>query len=216
MFSYGFLKIAMKLLTNVTYPFKIVGKKIPDGPCVIVANHYRMWDIVHVAYTTQEKIHFVAKKDLYKSKFIASLCNTIEAIPVSRDGQDAKAVITSLRYLKKGEKVCVFPEGTRNKTEEELLPLKGGAALFAIKGKVPVYPVMALNRQKLWRRTKIIVGDPFEFSDYYDRKLTAEDYEEAEKRIREKMLQTRNDYILEETRKKAEKKSRKNKGGRRS
>lgn len=208
MFSYGFLKKTMKFLSALTYPFKIVGKdKVRAGACVIAANHYRLWDIVHVAYTTKDRVHFIAKSELYDSKFLANLCRTIEAIPVSRDGQDAKAVITALRYLKKGEKIAIFPEGTRNKTDAELLPLKGGAALFAIKGKVPVYPVMSLHKQKLFRRTKVIVGDGFELTEFYDRKLTAEDYAEAENIIREKMLATRRDYLAAEEKRKQEKKS---------
>ena len=208
MFSYGFLKKAMKFLSALTYPFKIIGKdKVQPGACVIAANHYRLWDIVHVAYTTKDRVHFIAKSELYDSKFLANLCRTIEAIPVSRDGQDAKAVITALRYLKKGEKIAIFPEGTRNKTDAELLPLKGGAALFAIKGKVPVYPVMSLHKQKLFRRTKVIVGDGFELTEFYDRKLTSEDYEYAENIIREKMLATRREYLAAEEKRRQEKKS---------
>lgn len=207
---YGFLKGIMKFFTFFTYPFKIIGKdKVQDGACVIVSNHYRLWDIVHVAYTTKERVHFIAKQELYKSRFLASLCRAIEVIPVSRDGQDAKAVIAALRFLKKGEKIAIFPEGTRNKTEEELLPLKGGAALFAIKGKVPIYPVMALHKQKLWRRTKVIVGDAFELSDFYDRKLTAEDYAAAENIVREKMLAVRRDFLAQEEARRAKKKAKK-------
>ena len=79
--------------------------------------------------------------------------------------------------------------------------------MFAIKGKVPVYPVMSLHKQRLFRRTKIIVGDAFELTEFYDRKLTAEDYAEAENIIREKMLATRRDYLQAEERRRQEKKS---------
>lgn len=102
----------------------------------------------------------------------------------------------------------MFPEGTRNKTKDvELLPLKGGAALFAIKAKVPVYPVMCLRKTRLFIRTKIVVGDPIDFSDFYDIKMTAEDYEKAEDRIRERMLATKHDYLAKiEAEKQAKKK----------
>ena len=162
---------------------------------MLVGNHYRIWDIVHMACTTKEKVHFITKKELYKNKFLAHLCDIVEAIPVSRDGQDAKAIMTALRYLKKGEKISMFPEGTRNRTDAELLPLKGGAALFAIKAKVPVYPVMCLRKTRLFLRTKIAIGDPIDLSDFYDRKLTAEDYAAAEESIRTKMLETKHAAI---------------------
>ena len=192
MLTYGFLKKFMVAVTQILFPFKLVGaEKVEEGACVLVGNHYRIWDIVHMACTTKEKVHFITKKELYKNKFLAHLCGIVEAIPVSRDGQDAKAVMTALRYLKNGEKISMFPEGTRNRTEEELLPLKGGAAMFAIKAKVPVYPVMCPHKTRLFRRTKILVGDPIDLSAFYERRLTAEDYAAAEEVIREKMLETK-------------------------
>ena len=196
MLTYGFLKKFMVVVTQIIFPFKLYGKeKVKDGACVLVGNHYRIWDIVHMACTTKEKVHFITKKELYKSKFLAHLCDIVEAIPVSRDGQDAKAIMTALRYLKKGEKISMFPEGTRNRTDAELLPLKGGAALFAIKAKVPVYPVMCLRKTPLFLRPKIAIGDPIDLSAFYDRKLTAEDYAAAEEIIREKMLETKHAAI---------------------
>lgn len=203
MLTYGFLKKFMVAVTQILFPFKLVGKeKVKDGACVLVGNHYRIWDIVHMACTTKEKVHFITKKELYKNKFLAHLCDIVEAIPVSRDGQDAKAVMTALRYLKNGDKISMFPEGTRNRTDEDLLPLKGGAAMFAIKAKAPVYPVMCPHKTRLFRRTKILVGDPIDLSAFYDRRLTAEDYEAAEEIIREKMLETKRTAIEMFTKKK--------------
>lgn len=196
MLTYGFLKKVVNAFIQIILPYKLVGKeKVQDGACVLVGNHYRIWDIVHMACTTKEKVHFITKQELYKSKFLGHLCDIVEAIPVSRDGQDAKAVMTALRYLKKGEKISMFPEGTRNRTDADLLPLKGGAALFAIKARVPVYPVMCLRKTRFFRRTKIVVGDGFELSEFYDKRMSAEDYAAAENVIRDKMLETKNGYI---------------------
>lgn len=203
---YGFLKKVLNAFVQLVYPYKLIDKeKVKDGPCVLVGNHYRIWDILHMACTTKEKVHFITKQELYKNKFLAYLCNKVEAIPVSRDGQDAKAIMMALRYLKKGEKISMFPEGTRNKTKDvELLPLKGGAALFAIKAKVPVYPVMCLRKTRPFRQTKIVVGDAIDLSEFYDRKMTAEDYAAAESVIRKRMLAVKHNYIrmLEQKKKK--------------
>ncbi len=197
MFSYGFLKKVVGTFSRILYPFKLIGKdKVKDGPCVLVGNHYRIWDIVHMAFTTKEQVHFITKKELYKNKFLAYLCEKVEAIPVSRDGNDAAAIMSALRYLKKGEKISMFPEGTRNRTKEELLPLKGGAALFAIKARVPVYPVMCLRKSRLFRRTKIVVGDAIDLSGFYGTRMSAEDYSAAEEIIRNAMLSTKREGIV--------------------
>ena len=206
--SYNFMKVVVNAFVQIVYPYKLIGKeKVKDGAAVLVGNHYRIWDIVHMACTTKERVHFIAKQELYKSRFLRYLCNEVEAIPVSRDGQDAKAIMMALRYLKKGEKISMFPEGTRNRTKEELLPLKGGAALFAIKAKVPVYPVMCLHKTRPFCRTKIMVGDPVDLSDFYGRQMSAEDYQTAEDRIRECMLATKHSYaayVAEKKRRKEE------------
>ena len=80
--------------------------------------------------------------------------------------------------------------------------------MFAIKAQVPIYPVMCLRKTRLFIRTKIVVGGAIDFSDYYDRRMTGEDYEEAEERIRVKMLATKHDYLEEQRVKKAAKKKR--------
>lgn len=204
---YKFLKGLVNFFNQIIHPYKLIGKeKVKDGAAVLVGNHYRIWDIVHMACTTKERVHFITKQELYKNKFLAYLCRKVEAIPVSRDGQDAKAIMTALRYLKKGEKISMFPEGTRNRTDAELLPLKGGAALFAIKAKVPVYPVMSIGKTKYFRRTPIIVGDPIDLSEFYDKKMTAEDYARAEEIVRENMLGVMHGYIKEKEERKAAKK----------
>ena len=206
---YKFLKALLNFVTQIIHPYKLIGKgKVKDGACVLVGNHYRLWDIVHMACTTKERVHFITKKELYKNKLLAYLCNKVEAIPVSRDGQDAKAIMTALRYLKKGEKISMFPEGTRNRTDQELLPLKGGAALFAIKAKVPVYPIMTIGKTKYFRRTPIVIGDPIDLSEFYEMKMSAEDYARAEEIVREKMLATMHGYMRAKEEEKAAKKSR--------
>ena len=209
---YKFLKALLNFVTQIIHPYKLIGKgKVKDGACVLVGNHYRLWDIVHMACATKERVHFITKKELYKNKLLAYLCNKVEAIPVSRDGQDAKAIMTALRYLKKGEKISMFPEGTRNRTDQELLPLKGGAALFAIKAKVPVYPIMTIGKSKYFRRTPIIIGDPIDLSEFYEMKMSAEDYARAEEIVREKMLATMHGYMRAKEEEKAAKKSKRKK-----
>lgn len=208
--GYKFLKVVVGAFVKVVYPFKLIGKeKVQPGAKVLCGNHYRLWDIVHMAYVTKDPVHFVTKDELYRSKFLKFFCECVEAIPVARDGRDVKAVMTALRYLKKGEPISLFPEGGRNYSEEELMPLKGGSAMFAIKGKCPVYPVMCLHKTTLFRPTKIIIGDAVDLSAYYDKRMTAQDYEDAEELIRKAMLATKHNYLDEQKRLKEEKKAKK-------
>ena len=159
---YKFLKGLVNFFNQIIHPYKLIGKeKVKDGAAVLVGNHYRIWDIVHMACTTKERVHFITKQELYKNKFLAYLCRKVEAIPVSRDGQDAKAIMTALRYLKKGEKISMFPEGTRSKTGEPLNP-KTGVAMLAYKTQCTIVPVAIIGEggkpPKIFKRMVINIG----------------------------------------------------------
>ena len=70
---------------------------------------------------------------------------------------------------------------------------------------------MCLRKTRPFHRTKIIVGDGFELSEFYDRRMSAEDYADAENIIREKMLETKHSYLEKLAAEKAAKKERKKK-----
>ena len=188
----GFLNFLRVLVIPVYYllkPFRIYGKKQVDGACVYVCNHYTMFDAAYVAATTWEGIHIIAKKEVFDAFGLGLLARGVKAISVNRDGNDVRALLDSFKCLKNGEKILIFPEGTRNKTSDEMLPFKHGAAMMAIRAKVPIIPMLIYNKPKLFRMTHFLVGDPLELTEYYDRKLTDEEMAEADNLIRENMLE---------------------------
>ena len=74
MSGYGFLKKVLNAFVQIVLPYKLIGKeKVGQGACVIVGNHYRIWDIVHMACVTKDRVHFIAKQELWKSRYIAYL-----------------------------------------------------------------------------------------------------------------------------------------------
>jgi 1-acyl-sn-glycerol-3-phosphate acyltransferase len=149
----------------------------------------------------------MAKKELWDSRIGRWFVTKSECIPVQRDGNDVKAVMQAMRKLKNGDIVYIFPEGTRNKTKEPFLPFKGGAALLSLRTKTPIVPIVFMNKFKLFHKTVILVGEPFEFTEYYDKKLTEEDYAVCEKMLYDKMVALRENYLLEKQQKKSNKKS---------
>lgn len=170
-------------------PFRFYGKrKVKDGPCIYVCNHYRIWDVIYPACTTWEGIHYLSKKAVVHNWFMSFFCKKLKAIEVNRDGNDVRAVMDSLKCLKNGEKISLFPEGTRNKTDAEMLPFKSGAAVMAIKAKVPVVPMMIYKKPKPFRLNHILMGEPFEFTEYYGRKMTDDLVKEADEKLLNKLL----------------------------
>ena len=183
-----FLRTCILPFVRFFYPFKVVGaKKVSDGPCVYVSNHYRMIDPMYVLPTTKEGIHFIAKKESLDMPIFGWFVKKAKTIFVNRDGNDARAIMDALKCLKHGDKIAIYPEGKRNTTDQTFVPFKSGCALFAIRSKVPVIPVVIYKKARFLRKNYVIYGEPFELSEYYGQKLTEEVLQEAEAKILEKM-----------------------------
>lgn len=191
----NFLRVVLLPICRCVKPFRFYGnKKVKDGPCVYIGNHYSLFDPVYPAATTWEGIHFVAKCEIFNKPILGWFLRKVKAIPANRDGNDARVMINCLKCLKNGEKIAIYPEGTRNKTQEDFLPFHHGAAAMAIKARVPVIPIVIYNKPKCFRMTHLIIGDPMELSEYYERKLTADDLIEADEKLRQRMLAMKNEH----------------------
>ena len=183
-----FLRTCILPFVRFFYPFKAIGaKKVADGPCVYVSNHYRMVDPMYVIPTTKEGIHFIAKKESLNMPIFAFFLKKLKTIFVNRDGNDARAIMDGLKCLKHGDKLAVYPEGKRNTTDQTFLPFKSGCALFAIRAKVPVVPVVLYGKARFLRKNYALYGEPFDLREYYGQKLTEEVLREADAKILAKM-----------------------------
>lgn len=191
----NFLRIIFIPFYFLVKPYRFYGKeKVPKGACVFVGNHYTLFDIVYPASTTWEGIHFLSKKENAEAPVLGSLCRAVKVISVNRDGSDVRALLDCFKCLKNGEKISVYPEGTRNKTDAEMLPFKHGAAVMAIKAKVPIVPMMLYSRPRFFRCAHILVGDPIDLSEFYDKKLTDEEVTKADDKIRDVLLDLRKEH----------------------
>ena len=202
MHKMNFFRFLLYPWNSIFYPTKLFGHtKVGKGAYIYVGNHYSMWDIFYPARTTREGLHFIAKESITSAPVLRRWAVQLGAITAMRDGSDIRALTDAMKCLKNGEKVVLFPEGTRNKvSEDEFLPFHAGAALMAIRTKTPIIPFVACSRAKIFKRVHVVFGEPFELSEYYDRKLSREDYDEAEQKIRQRMYEIRDahrEYLKE-------------------
>jgi 1-acyl-sn-glycerol-3-phosphate acyltransferase len=171
------------------YPSKIYGKEnVPDGSAVIVCNHFMALDCAFVLKAHRDNVYFLAKNELFKKKWFAKIIKSYGAIPIDRDNPDMKSIIAAIKILKSGNKLTIFPEGTRNRTgTNELQEIKGGSVVFAVKAKCPIVPMMIYKKPKLFTRAHIIVGEPFTLDEFYGVKLTDDVINEMDKIVSDKM-----------------------------
>ena len=191
----GFINFLRVLVLPVFYllrPFRYYGnRKVKDGACIYMSNHYGLMDPAYVAATTWEGIHFVGKREIFESPILGAIARKAKAISVNRDGNDVRGLLDCFKCLKNGEKICIYPEGTRNKTGGAMLPFQHGAAVMAIKCKVPIIPLVIYKKPKFFRCTHILIGEPMELSQYYDKKLSDEELNAVDEYLRQYMIEMR-------------------------
>ena len=206
---FAFLRCAEKVL-RVIMPYKRYDavESYGDRPYVMLCNHYRMIDVRYPCAAMKKPVHFMAKKELWDNKFFRWFCNKCRCIPVSRDGSasDVKAIMQAMKYLKNGENILIYPEGTRNKGNMDMLPFKGGFAAIAIKTRTPIIPIVQVEKPRLFKRAHVFYGAPVEFPEYYGKKLTEDEIADCEKRLRDMMIKTRADFLAAQAEKRAGKK----------
>ena len=105
----------------------IIGKdNIPStGSFLIAGNHIHIMDQCNVIISTKRKIHYLAKKEYFDSKYkegkFGWFFRGCGCIPVDREIKDEEAAAMALDVLGNNHALGIFPEGTRNKLKEEYI-----------------------------------------------------------------------------------------------
>lgn len=186
-FLYGLIYLPVKIIA----PFKIIGKENYNKKknYVVVCNHQSAFDPIILDFALHRKNRFIAKKELFKKKGNSYLLkNVLGAIPVDREkGVTISQLKEIVALLKNNENLGVFPEGTRKEKFKESDDIKGGACFFSIKTRTPILPCFIVNKQKPFKRNVILIGEPFEFSEFYKEKLDKEILEKADEILKHKL-----------------------------
>jgi 1-acyl-sn-glycerol-3-phosphate acyltransferase len=139
-----------------TYGLRATGREnIPArGAAMLVSNHLSHLDVLVLGILLDRPLNYVARSTLFffpLGPFIRSL----GAFPIQRDGIGAQGLKETLRRLKRGGIVNLFPEGTRT-SDGELAELKSGIALLATKAGVPILPAAVAGTFEAWPRSRIL------------------------------------------------------------
>lgn len=161
---------------KTVYRVKVVGKEnIPkDGALVFCGNHRSYLDPPLLEVTCRRRdTRFLAKRELTKNKLFAYLGYIFESILVDRDSKDVAALKESIKTLRAGNCIAIFPEGTRNGLEKGE-SAKSGAAYFALNSDSKVIPVGIKGGEKPFKKVTISYGKPIDFSEYKEKRKERE------------------------------------------
>lgn len=177
-----------------------------DHAVVYIGNHRSFFDVI-VSYVLFPNItSFIAKKEFGKVPFLSWWMRMLHNLFLDRDDikQGLKTTLTAIEYVKSGISVVIFPEGTRNKTEEIMLPFHAGSFKIAEKSGCPIIPMTMYNMSAIFEdhfpkvsseHVFIDFGEPIiikdlpdedrkHLSDYVHNKMTIR-YQELKKKYEE-------------------------------
>jgi len=157
-FSWGVLKI-------LRIRVEVEGREhLQTGqPCIYIANHQSNLDVATFGGVYPQKTVVIGKKELHWIPFFGIFFVASGNIIIDRKKRD-KAVaglshaVEEIR--KKGISIWIFPEGTRNRAGEGLLPFKRGAFHMAVQAGIPLVPLVSapLSSVVSWKQRHIKGG----------------------------------------------------------
>ncbi len=187
------------------YPFNLVMARVlwraevagelqisPDQGAVIVCNHIGPIDPSFIALATNRIVHWMVAKEYCSHPAMSWFFTIMQAIPVNRGGVDTASTKLAIRYASQGDLVGLFPEGRINETNRLLLPGRPGAALIALKARVPVIPCYLKGAPNdgtstgaffMSAKARLKIGAPIDISEFYGRENDKEVLAELTRRF---------------------------------
>ncbi len=128
-----------------------------EGPVLVVSNHQSHLDPPMIGMFFRRPLNYMARETLFKFPPLGWLIRTLGAIPIDRDGVGLSGMKETLRRLKYGQMVLVFPEGSRTR-DGQLGALKPGFCALARRGGVKLLPVGIAGAYRAWPRSRSAPG----------------------------------------------------------
>lgn len=147
-------------------------ENIPTDTAVLyVGNHRSFYDIVLTLSKFPGITGYVAKKEMDKVPLLNIWMRFIHCLFLDRKNikEGMKTILAGIEKVKSGISLCIFPEGTRNKVNDSMLPFRDGSFKIADKGGVPVIPMTIVNSAAVFedhfpriKRTTVVIdfGNP--------------------------------------------------------
>ena len=147
-------------------------ENVPKDTAVLyVGNHRSFFDILVTYIRVPRPTGYVAKLELKKVPLLSNWMTNLHCLFLDRKNikEGLKTILAGVEKAKSGISICIFPEGTRNKVNTELLPFHEGSFKIADKAGVPIVPITLVNTGDIFedhfprvKKTTVIIeyGEP--------------------------------------------------------
>ena len=127
----------------------VIGEEnVPKDQAVLyIVNHKSYFDIIITYARCPRLTGYIAKSDMQNVPLLRIWMRRLHCLFIDRENvkEALKTILAAIDNIKNGISMCIFPEGTRNKTEEQMLPFKEGSFKIAEKTGCPIIPMAITN-----------------------------------------------------------------------
>lgn len=150
---YDSLRVVCRLAAVVLANIRCRGREhVPlNGGALVLSNHQSFLDPALVGLACDRRLNYLARQSLFKVPGLRQLMESLDAIPIDREGSGLAGLKETLKRLKQDELVLIFPEGTRT-PDGEVHRFKPGFCALARRAGVPLLPVALDGAFDSWPR----------------------------------------------------------------
>ncbi len=202
--NFAFVLVAMVLapILRLMFNIKTSGKEnLPEGGYILVGNHLSYLDPFSFAYSVYIHMkrvpHYLAKESIFRIPIIGKILPHVGQIPVYRGGKSNEEPLRAAKeYLKAGQVVVVFPEGTLTRDPDQW-PMRGkaGAIRLAVELGLPIVPCGQWGVEKVlgnyskkfrpnpFHVVRVKIGKPMNFEELRGKTLSAKEIADATDKV---------------------------------
>lgn len=155
--DYSCLRIvqnAFKLILKISgVKVTVIGEEnVPKDQAVLyVGNHRSYFDILLTYSRCPRLTGYIAKDQMLRYPLLRDWMKALYCLFLNRNDIKAglKTILQGIEYIKKGISICIFPEGTRNRTDQ-MLPFKEGSMKLSEKTGCPIIPMAITNSSAIF------------------------------------------------------------------
>lgn len=167
---YDALRVFARTVAVTFYQIRVAGRENwpTTGGGLVCSNHQSFLDPPLIGLTCDRRMNYLARDTLFKVPVLSPVMSYLDTIPIDREGTGLSGLKETLKRLKRGELVLIFPEGTRTRDGEVGL-LKPGFCSVARRSGVPLIPIGMDGAYQAWPRTSwlpqpgrlaVVIGQP--------------------------------------------------------
>lgn len=167
-----------------------------DVPVLYVGNHNSFFDILITYVRVPRPTGYIAKGEMQRIPLLSTWMRNLHCLFLDRSDikKGLQTILSGVEKIKSGISICIFPEGTRNKTEDDFLPFHDGSFKIAKRAKCPIVPMTINNSSAVFedqfpkiKKTHVVLeyGKPFRIED-----LSPEDTKQIGKYVQNIIAET--------------------------